>query len=231
MRRILALTLVVGLTLAACGGSGTEETTTTADDAATETTTAADESTTTAVPEATTTTVAESTTTVDEATTTTGGTATGSGGDDCLVGTWVLDSEAFVEAFSSIFSEQGMPEADVSALDGTFTVEMNSDGTYDAVRDGWGFAVATDEGTVMIEINGTESGTWATEGDILTINGDISDLTVNSSVEIDGQVVPMPENQMPVDTPPGIATDSTYTCSGDVLTLTNDGIESVMNRA
>lgn len=222
MRRLLTLILAVGLVLTACTSSGADESSTTTEDGPDSTTTVPAETTTT--PDETTTTQAAETTTTAEAT-------VGGGGDDCLVGTWVLDTESFVENFSSIFAEQGMPEADVSALDGTFTVEMNSDGTYDAVREGWGFAVATSEGTISIEINGTESGNWSTEGDLLTIDGDVTDLTVDSTVEVDGQVIPIPNSQTPVETPPGIATDSTFTCSGDTMTLTNEGIESVMNRA
>ncbi len=228
MRRLLALTIVFGLLAVACSPSDSADGSTTTSPA--ETTTSAADEVTTSAPTAETTTSAAPTTTVAPASTTTSGSTAG-GGDDCLVGTWELDSDSFVENFTSIFADAGMPDADISALDGTFIVDMNADGTYDAVRDAWGFSVAMAEGTVTIEINGTESGTWSTDADVLSIQGDTSDLAVDSTIEVDGQVVPLPEGQFPVDTPSGIATDSTYDCSGDVLTLTNDGIESVMNRA
>jgi hypothetical protein len=215
MRRPLFLIVTLALIVVACGGDeGSDESTTTVPD---ETTTAAEDPTTTEAAE---------TTTTEAVTATTEAPATG--GDECLVGTWVLDSEAFVENFSSIFAAQGVPEAEVSALDGDFTVEMNADRTYTGTRDEWGFSIATDEGNVLIEINGQETGTWSTDGSTLTITQNESDLAVDASVEVDGQVLPMPE--APVDVPPGLASNSEYTCSGDVLTVTNEGVESVLNR-
>ena len=223
MRRLSILLLVTSLVLAACGGSGDEGTTTTAaaDDAST---TLEEETTTTAAPEPTTTTEAETTTT-----TTAGETASGT--DDCVVGTWTLDSEAFVENFEPLFEDAGIPDADVSALDGDFIVELGADGSLTGTRDGWGFDIDTGQGVVTLEINGTETGTWSAEGSTMTVNIDESDVTVSSTIEVDGQVIEMPQDQIPVETPPGIASNSEYTCSGDVLTLTNEGIETVLNRS
>lgn len=215
MRRLTTFTLVAAL-LAGCTGSSGETTTT-----------ASAETTTTAAAAATTTAIMETTTIAE--TTTTAGSATGS--DDCLVGTWVLDTDAFVSNFSSIFENAGMPDAEVTALDGTFTVEMGVDGSLAGTRDSWGFAIGSDQGNFTVEINGTESGTWSTDGDNLIVDIESSDLTVSSTLESGGQVVELPENQIPVETPPGIASNSRYTCSGDVLTLTNAGVETVLNRA
>jgi hypothetical protein len=212
----------MALALAACAGSSDENTTSTA--ASTDTTaTAAEVTTTTARPETTTTAAPETTTSVS------GDSA--SSNDDCLVGTWTLDTEDFVENFGPIFEQSGMPDTKVTALDGTFTVELGADGSLSGTRDDWGFNIATGEGTVTLEINGRETGTWSADGSTLTIDIDESDLTVNSSIEVDGQVIEMPQDQIPVETPPGIASNSQYTCAGDVLTLTNAGVESVLNRS
>lgn len=222
MRRVLVLALSVLLVMTACSP---------ADEAGDESTTSSTGTETTQpAPQATTTTEAAAvatTTEAPEATTTTE--AQSAGGEECLVGTWVLDSDAFVENFASIFASQGMPEAEVDALDGSFTVEMNADGSYTGVRDQWGFSIMSDEGNIVIEINGEETGTWSADGSTLNITQDDSNLTVDATVEVDGEVFPMPES--PVDVPPGIATDSSYTCSGDVLTVTNEGVESVLNRS
>lgn len=219
MRRLLILVSVVGLIAAACnGGAGDTTTTTTTDDATS--TTATD--TTTSVPASTTSSAGEPTTTAPAA----------SGGSDCLVGTWVLDNDAFMENLGSIFTDAGMPDAEVSALGGTFTVELGADGSLNATREEWGFDVDSGEGAVIIEINGTETGTWSADGTTLTVSTDTSDLEVDFSVEVDGEMVEMPSEFQPeFDVPQGIATDSTFTCSGDVLTLTNEGVESVLNRA
>lgn len=223
MRRLSILFTALSLVLVACAGSGDETTTTTASDADTTTSAASDATTTTAAPETTTTAAAESTTT------TSGDTASGT--DDCLVGTWTLDSEGFVENFGSIFAEAGMSDAEVSALDGTFTVELGADGSLRGTREEWGFEIATGQGTVTIEINGTETGTWSADGSNLTITTQDSALDVNATIEADGQVIEMPQDQIPVETPPGIASNSEYTCSGDTLTLTNAGVESVLTRS
>jgi len=216
MRRSVLLTLTLGLLIAACAGGGDEGTTTSS---APDTTEQAPS--TTAAPDTATTVAAAVTTTA----------ASSASGDECLIGTWTLDSDAFVENFDAIMTEAGMPDSEVTALDGTFEVEMNANGTYLAVRDEWGFNMATPEGTVVIEINGTESGTWATNGSTLDINPEENDLTVDASVEVNGQLQPLPGSQAPIETPPGLATNSEFECSADVLTVTNEGVESVLNRS
>lgn len=216
MRRLLTLTLVLGLLIVACGGG--EEGTTTSTSAALTTTMAPD---TTEAADMTTTTAAAATTTTE---------ALSAGGDDCLVGTWTLDSEVFVENFDEIMTGAEMPDSEVTALDGTFEVEMNADGTYLAVRDEWGFRMATPEGTVIIEINGDETGTWSTSGTTLSINPGDNSLTVDVSMEVDGETFPFPGTDAPIETPPGLATNSEFECSGDILTLANEGVESVLNR-
>lgn len=152
------------------------------------------------------------------------------GGDECLLGTWTLDSNAFVENFDEIMTQAGIPDTEVTALDGSFIVEMSADGTYSAVRDGWGFRMVMADQTIVIEINGEETGTWATEGSTLIIDPLESDLTVTPSMELNGEVVPLPAGAIPVTAPPGIASGSDFDCSGDVLTLTNTGVVSVLSR-
>lgn len=215
MRRLSIPLLVLVLVAAACSGES-EEATTTSDPGVT----------TTLAP---TTTEVEATTTTEPATTTT---AQESSGAQCLTGTWILDNEAFVENFESIFADAGMPDAEVTPLEGSFTVELAADGSLTATRVGWGFNVATGEGTIILEIDGTETGTWSADDSTLTVDTDTSDLELSAAVEVDGEIIDMPSEFQPdFDVPPGVASDSAYTCSADVLTLTNDGVESVLNRA
>lgn len=218
MRRphILILVLVVGLLVTACAGSDSTNTTTSVQ---TESSTgeASPDST---APEPTTTTAAAPTTAAPAPT----------GGEECIVGSWTLDSDAFVDNFDQILAQAGAPDAEVTALDGTFTVDMGSDGTYSAVRDAWGFRMTMADQTFVIEINGEESGIWSTEGSTLMIDPQESDLTITPSMELDGEVVPLPEGAIPVTTPPGIASGSDFECSGDALSLTNSGVVSVLNR-
>ena len=218
MRRISTFIVILGVVLAACSGG----------DAGDTSTTAAPDSSSTA-PADTTTTGAEATSSTVEAVTTTGAAGAGGGGSDCIVGTWIMDNEVFIANMSGVFEGADMGGAEVTALGGTYTVQMDADGSLLAIRDGWGFQVGTSEGTVIIEMNGEDTGTWSADDTTMTVEIDISDVLVNSRIEVDGQEVPLPT--APVDVPEGIASGSTYECTADTLTITNSGITSVLNRA
>lgn len=200
--------LPLALLVAACSG-GTGATTTTS---VSETTTTA-----TATP----TTAEDTTTTSDKA----------AGTDDCMVGSWMLDSEAFVKNFDSISAEAGLPDAEVTALDGSYTIELAADGSFTGIRDSWGFSVQVDEGNFTVEISGFELGTWSADGSKMTIDRESSDLLARTTVESGGQEVELPPNQFPFKTPRGIASTSEYTCSDDLLTLTNAGVKSILTRS
>lgn len=217
MRILPTFIIVLGLVAAGCNGTSGNITTTSTEQATTTT-------------DGVTTTTATAATTSSVDTTATQA-PSGGAGSDCLVGTWVLDSEAFLENFGSIFADAGMPDADVSPLDGTFTVELSADGSLEAEREEWGFRISMPDGTVIIEINGTETGTWSADDSTLTVDTDVSEIEVSAAIEVGDEVIAMPEGQMPIEPPEGIATGSEYTCSNDVLTLTNAGVESVLNRA
>lgn len=181
------------------------------------------QSTTSTVPTTTTTTAAEDTTTTsDEA---------AAGTDDCVVGSWMLDSEAFVQNFDSIFAEAGLPDAEVTALDGSYTIELAADGSLTGIRQSWGFSVQLGEGNFTVEISGFELGTWSADGSTMTVALESSDLDVRTTVESGGQEVELPQNQFPFEAPEGIASNSEYTCSDDLLTLTNAGVESILIRS
>lgn len=222
MNRLSILILALGVFATACMSVEEGESTGTG---------VVDETTTTEASEDTTTTIAQATTTVAEEPTTTAGAPSG-GIDDCVVGTWVLDNELFIANFDAIFAEAGMPDAEISALDGTFTAELGSDGSLTGTRDGWGFAIGTADGDVVMEINGTDTGTWSTDGSTFFTEIDESGVEITTSVEVDGQTIELPDGgQLPVEPPEGIASNSEYTCSGDTLSLTNSGVESIMTRS
>lgn len=218
MRRLSIIAIALSLLAAACAGS------------AEDTTTTASEETTTTVAETTTSTDADTTTTAEEDTTTTSG-ETAEGTDQCLVGTWLFDTEAFVGNFSTLFQDAGMPDAEVTALDGDYTVEMTVEGTFTGNRDGWGFVIESEQGNFTIEFNGTETGTWSADGSTLTVENRSSDIDITATAESGGQEVELPQGQVPIETPEGIASNNDYECSGDVLTLTSSGIETTLNRS
>lgn len=208
MKIRFAIFVALGLVLAACN-SGTTDSTTTTESV---------ESTTTS---------AESTTTSQEETTTTGPAASG-GGDDCLEGDWVLDNESFIE---QVFSASGAGSfGDASPAGGTLTVSFDSDGTLQTAHDEWGFEIGSEQGTFKILISSDQSGTWATDGDTLSISlleGDPPEVT--TSLEVDGQEVPLP--QSPIEVPSeALSASSEFSCDGDTFTVTAEGFTSTFNR-
>lgn len=206
------IVIALGLAAVACNGEGADGT-----------------STTTAGP-GTTAEAAETTTAAAETTTTTAPAAAG-GGSGCLVGTWVLDSEAFVAEMAEIFAGAGMPDADIAPLEGDFTVEFSEDGTLRAVREQWGFEIGAVDSTFRIEVNGEETGTWSADDTTLSVSTDVSDLIANSSIIVDGQELPMPPGLEAPGIPETIASESDYSCDGDVLTISSEGVTSTFNRA
>jgi hypothetical protein len=144
----------------------------------------------------------------------------------------VLDNEAFVAEMAEIFAEAGMADADVSPLEGgEFMVELSADGTLNAAREQWGFEIGALESTFRVEVNGTETGTWSADESTLTVNTDTSDLVDNTSIVVDGEELPMPPDFEAPGIPETIASESEYSCDGDVLTFSNEGVTSTFNRA
>lgn len=226
MKSRLSIFFVLCLVVAACGGDGEDTTTTTAASADETTTTAGTDETTTTAGDSSTTAGDTSTTTGAETSTTAGGSA---GGDNCLVGSWVLDDQAF---FDQVFAEEDEEAAfgEVTSVSGEFTTTFNANGSVEAVRDDWGFSVVTDEGTFNIVINGTQTGTWETEGSTLLLTLDEGDtFEVEASVIVDGEEIELPSDAMEVPAE-ALSSSSEFSCSGDDLTVTSEGITSEFDR-
>ncbi len=210
MRKLLLLGLLTSLVAAGCGSSSDTTTTTTG-----QTTTTAGVTTTSGG--ITSTTAADATTTSAVA-----------GGPDCVVGTWVFQSEAFIEAMRQLIAAEG-ESGEVSDTGGTYTVEMAADGTFTAERDEWGFSIATSDGTVVISVSGTDTGTWSATGDTITVETVSSNAEVSVTVETGGQVITLTDS--PVDFPEGITAESApYSCGGDTLTVTTEEYTAVLER-
>lgn len=211
-RSLLALT-AFSLVIASCGG--TADSTTTSESVETTTSAAAGSSSSSSTPEAT--------------TSTSGPDATG-GGDSCLLGDWVLDNDAFIDAvFNSIGEgEAGFGEA--TAAGGTNTITFDGDGSLSTARDDWGFVVENDQGAFKILITGEQTGTWAADGDVLSISLDEGPPPeITTSLVVDGQEVPLP--QSPLEIPAeALAASSQYDCDGDSFSVTTDEFTSTFNR-
>lgn len=204
------MTLVVGLVTVSCSATDGDPTTTTVK-----------ESSSTAEG------AVGTTTTEPPAETTTTGPPVSSGAS-CVEGTWVLDTESFIASMQSLFAEEGFGADAITENGGTYTVTLAPDGTFSAERADWGFTVVTSEGTFRLSVNGSETGTWSADDSSMTVMITSSDVVASSQAEVDGQVIDIPE--APVTVPDAVAEDSSYTCEGDVLSVTTDEVAIVLNR-
>jgi hypothetical protein len=220
-RTSMATLMAIAVTIAACGG----------DDAATTTTGVGNAAGVTQAAEAetTTTTEAPTTTTTTEAPTTTQAAV----GADCLVGTWELDSEAFIEQIFAAADETGfedLGEVTVSHGGGSFVVTMNADGSYVGDRDNWQIRLSAAEGTFVTTLNGEEAGTWSTEGDELTVTSESSSLQVSFAAEVDGVLQELPFGGPETVASRELGGTGPFTCDDDTLQVMFEGGTSTFAR-
>lgn len=205
MKRLIPI--VLSIALVACGGDSATTTqaptTQPGGDAAT----------------ATTTTKAPTTTTTTEAPTTTTTAPPEPSASECLVGSWNLDSENFVDALMQAMGSSGLP-GELEPTDGTYVIEMDDDGTFTSTRDGWGYRIVSQEGTIVVQIDGTETGTYTVDGDTVTVAMTGGDATVSMGMEVGGEIQDLPfpmEMNLPSNTVEGTGQ---FECTDETLTVT-----------
>ena len=223
VRRTAAIAAMLMLA-AACSsadeGSGDETTTTTAaelgSDAAAETTT---------------------TTAATTSTTTTTMTAAESGpsaaGADCVVGTWEQRGEEFVEAISETFVTVDDPlleGATLEFVEGSYTVDMGSDGSMTTVRDNWTMQITTTEGGLRIVLNGEETGSYSVDGDVLTIDLEDSTVEVSQFLVLGDAVTPVPGGSTTSVEVEGLSGSGTFTCDDVLAVEVEDGVPATFDR-
>lgn len=212
MRRLTML-LAVGLVAAACSSADTAATTTLADEGRSATTT------TTTAGGGSTSTTTTSTTAVEVG----GGTLA-----ECMVGTWVLDAEAFFEVITESLAGSDAPGEFVH-LGGVNQVVASADGTFVDQRIDWKFGVITDFGNLEMTVNHTQTGTWSAAGDVISTM--ITDAgTPEFEMAIDGLPFEVPGGALPVDPPETVFDAATGTCTATTLTVTADATTSTWSR-
>jgi len=146
---------------------------------------------------------------------------------ECLVGTWVLRSQEFLDQLASASGATGS----FSYRSGEYRVVINEDETYTGFRDQWSFAIASPEGTLVSMIDSVDPGTWKTdEAETLLTFEDFGGVaTVTFSFEVGGQIVQVPIQPRPVE---GTSLQGTapYTCEGDVIVATFNGVTGTLDR-
>jgi len=173
----------------------------------------------------TTTTVPPSTTTEPPITTTEPDRLEGAA---CVPGSWVLDSQEFVDALARASGATG---GEMQYGGGPYTITIGEDGAYAALRDGWAFRFESPEGNMEVVFDSDESGilTWDDAGNMTFVEADTTSLTdVTVIFEVDGQIQTFPMSALPapilaqVPEPELMSGSGIYTCEGDWLQLVSD---------
>lgn len=182
-------------------------------------------------PEATTSVPVEVTTTVPAVTTSSAPSPTTTDaavvGAACLVGTWNLDSEAFLAGITDAMRGEETP-GDFRYLDGTYRLALGDDGSVSERREDWTFVVTTDSGDLVMTVNTRAQGTYAADGEELTL--DMDRLPSDVEMLVDGVPLDLPGGAAPAEIPDVSFTNSTYTCTADAMVVTADGMPSTWQR-
>jgi hypothetical protein len=146
---------------------------------------------------------------------------------DCLVGSWTLRSEDFLDQLAALSGEG----ASFSYRSGEYRLEFRDDGSYTGRRDAWSFGATSPEGTLVVEISSTDPGTWSadrTTVDVIESGG--GEATVSLAIEIGGEL-----RQLPIAGTQTVGTDAfagsgPYTCNSTTFEATFQGVTSTWDR-
>ena len=212
MKHLAALALVGALVAAACSAPETDESMTTAPPSG-------------AVSSTTTTTTMPSTTTTA---TTTVAVDTAADDSQCVVGEWELDADRFFTEGIAADPSAGI-DGEIAFAGGAYLLIVSADGTFQAIRDDWSFAVTSEQGDLQVIVNDADEGTWSLDGDLLStvvMPGDPPEITFL----VDGEPFTFPGGLTPFEPPEAEFTGATIACEGDVLAATAEGFTSYWTR-
>jgi hypothetical protein len=217
-RFALILVAVFAVVVAACSGGGDNTTTTVLDDGgATTTVDVGSDGTTTTV-------------TIAGATTTLAAAGNGDNDDSCLEGTWTLEGQPFFDAIMAEMSAEEAQGASFEYVDGDYQAVIGGDGSFIDRRVDWHFAVTSPAGAIEMIMNHERTGQWVADAGIISVtlpSGDAPD----TQILIDGEPFEFPGGAMPFSVPAMDWVPAAYSCDGDTLTITAEGITSTWNRS
>lgn len=219
MRRILITVAALVLLTAACSSSSTDTTTTSA--------AGGSGSTETTAPGSTETTTASA---APDTTTTTAPAGSGGGGlQDCIVGTWELDAQAFFDRITESLDDSDAP-GEFLHLGGVNQITAAADGSFTDERIDWRFGVMSEFGALEMTVNHTQTGTWSVDGDVvstvITDNGGGPEYTM----AVDGVPFTFPGGGAPIDPPDTSFDAAAVDCSPTTLSVTVEEITSTWSR-
>ena len=143
-----------------------------------------------------------------------------------MVGTWEQRSQEFIEAIAETFVSEDDPllaDATIMFVEGSYQIEMGADGSMVSVRDNWTMEFSSPEGGLRTTLDGEETGTYAVDGDVLSISLEDSTVEVSQAFVLDGTVTPAPAGFTQSVTVEGLDGSGTFTCDDEVLAVQVEG--------
>ncbi|QGQ18577.1 hypothetical protein GC089_04090 [Cellulomonas sp. JZ18] len=151
--------------------------------------------------------------------------AAGGASEECILGTWQVDTAALQESMAQLFALGGEELSGMSmTVTGEGTYEFAEGGAFSTTSDMTSGVSMSVEGMEIVTegtSTGTMTGTWALEGDQLTLSDlDTSGLTVTTTGTMNGDPIDIPEGSAEGAMQAAPPTASTVACTEDTLTLT-----------
>lgn len=211
MKRLIGLVLILGFVLAAC----------TTDSGIAPSTSSApavdlDEPVTTSTTVPPTVPVEPASTTVPGPSTTPGALASAA----CVVGVWELDSQLFLDQLGSVYPAE-FPDVGIEHTGGTFTIELDADGSVSGTRSGWTLTIGAGEGRLVYSIDAQDTGTYSLDssGGTLAVTLEPASVPqVTTQVQVDGVLETLDVGPSAFELPDAAQNPSgTFSCSDDRL--------------
>lgn len=144
---------------------------------------------------------------------------------ECILGTWDMDTAALEESMAQLFALGGDETSSMDmTITGTGTYEFAEGGAFSTTSDMTSGVTISAEGMEIVTegtSTGTMTGTWALEGDQLTLSDlDTSALTVTTTGTMNGEEIAIPEGSAEGAIQAAPPAASTVSCTEDTLTLT-----------
>lgn len=132
---------------------------------------------------------------------------------DCIVGTWRLRSQEFLDQIVQAYGEGSR----IQHRSGEYVTTFGDAGEFRGERRAWQFGIETEGQLFGVTIDSVETGTWSLDptGTLLLIDETSSDATVSMTLNGD----PMPIGPQSISSP-SLGGSATFECAGDVLTMT-----------
>jgi hypothetical protein len=145
-------------------------------------------------------------------------------GSGCLIGTWELRSQEFLDQLATDSEDLVRVEHE----GGTYRVAFADDGTFRDLREGWTFRGVTVDGDVITTIEADRTGPFTLGESTIELGRADGPSSLRIQVEVDGVRTDLP-------TPAGGADDvsgatGVYDCAGDVLTIEAGSRTSTFDR-